>query len=322
MAKHIAKRLLQLIPVLLLVSIFSFLIIHFAPGDPLNMYIRPDMTPEEMDTLRANLGLDGTIVDQYLGWLNNVLHGNLGNSLTNSGQPVADRILEVLPNTILLMGTSLVLSFVISIPLGLIAGLKKNQWPDQIISFFSYIGISIPSFWFGLILIIVFSLVLKVLPGSGIHTIGDDSLLDLIRHLIMPSLVLSVGNVATFTRYIRSATISQLEEEYVLTAKAKGVSQRGILFSHVLKNCLLPVITLAGMRFSSLVTGSFIVESVFGWPGMGTLGMSAINNLNYPMIMGFTMLSCLLLIVGNLTADLLYYVADPRLKSGFKEAQG
>ena len=322
MAKHIAKRLLQLIPVLLLVSIFSFLIIHFAPGDPLNMYIRPDMTPEEMDTLRANLGLDGTIVDQYLGWLNNVLHGNLGNSLTNSGQPVADRILEVLPNTILLMGTSLVLSFVISIPLGLIAGLKKNQWPDQIISFFSYIGISIPSFWFGLILIIVFSLVLKVLPSSGIHTIGDDSLLDLIRHLIMPSLVLSVGNVATFTRYIRSATISQLEEEYVLTAKAKGVSQRGILFSHVLKNCLLPVITLAGMRFSSLVTGSFIVESVFGWPGMGTLGMSAINNLNYPMIMGFTMLSCLLLIVGNLIADLLYYVADPRIKSGFKEAQG
>lgn len=322
MAKHIAKRLLQLIPVLLLVSIFSFLIIHFAPGDPLNMYIRPDMTPEEMGTLRANLGLDGTIVDQYLGWLNNVLHGNLGNSLTNSGQPVADRILEVLPNTILLMGTSLVLSFVISIPLGLIAGLKKNQWPDQIISFFSYIGISIPSFWFGLILIIVFSLVLKVLPGSGIHTIGEDGLLDLIRHLIMPSLVLSVGNVATFTRYIRSATISQLEEEYVLTAKAKGVSQRGILFSHVLKNCLLPVITLAGMRFSSLVTGSFIVESVFGWPGMGTLGMSAINNLNYPMIMGFTMLSCLLLIVGNLIADLLYYVADPRIKSGFKEAQG
>ena len=322
MAKHIAKRLLQLIPVLLLVSIFSFLIIHFAPGDPLNMYIRPDMTPEEMDTLRANLGLDGTIVDQYLGWLNNVLHGNLGNSLTNSGQPVADRILEVLPNTILLMGTSLVLSFVISIPLGLIAGLKKNQWPDQIISFFSYIGISIPSFWFGLILIIVFSLLLKVLPSSGIHTIGDDSLLDLIRHLIMPSLVLSVGNVATFTRYIRSATISQLEEEYVLTAKAKGVSQRGILFSHVLKNCLLPLITLAGMRFSSLVTGSFIVESVFGWPGMGTLGMSAINNLNYPMIMGFTMLSCLLLIVGNLIADLLYYVADPRIKSGFKEAQG
>ena len=322
MAKHIAKRLLQLIPVLLLVSIFSFLIIHFAPGDPLNMYIRPDMTQEEMDTLRANLGLDGTIVDQYLGWLNNVLHGNLGNSLTNSGQPVADRILEVLPNTILLMGTSLVLSFVISIPLGLIAGLKKNQWPDQIISFFSYIGISIPSFWFGLILIIVFSLVLKVLPGSGIHTIGDDSLLDLIRHLIMPSLVLSVGNVATFTRYIRSATISQLEEEYVLTAKAKGVSQRGILFSHVLKNCLLPVITLAGMRFSSLVTGSFIVESVFGWPGMGTLGMSAINSLNYPMIMGFTMLSCLLLVVGNLIADLLYYVADPRIRSGFQEVQG
>ena len=205
---------------------------------------------------------------------------------------------------------------------GLIAGLKKNKLADQLISFFSYVGISIPSFWFGLLLIIVFSLLLHLLPGSGMHEIGRSDLPDLIRHLIMPSLVLSVGNVATFTRYIRSNTISQLEEEYVLTAKSKGATQKHILFGHVLKNCLLPVITLAGMHFASLVTGSFIVESVFGWPGMGTLGMSAINNRDYPMIMGFTMLSCLLLIIGNLVADLLYYVADPRIKSGLKEVRG
>ncbi len=321
MSNYLVKRFLQLIPVLLLVSIFSFLIVHFAPGDPLNMYMRPDMTQEEMDTLRVNLGLDGTIVDQYFAWLGNVFHGNLGNSLITQ-QPVAGRILEVLPNTVLLMGTSLVLSFVISIPLGLIAGLKKNKLADQLISFFSYVGISIPSFWFGLLLIIVFSLLLHLLPGSGMHEIGRSDLPDLIRHLIMPSLVLSVGNVATFTRYIRSNTISQLEEEYVLTAKSKGATQKHILFGHVLKNCLLPVITLAGMHFASLVTGSFIVESVFGWPGMGTLGMSAINNRDYPMIMGFTMLSCLLLIIGNLVADLLYYVADPRIKSGLKEVRG
>lgn len=314
MGKYILKRLLILIPVLLLVSVFSFLIVHFAPGDPLNMYMRPDMTQEELDTLRVSLGLDGTIVDQYIGWLGNVLHGNLGNSVITS-QSVSGRMMEVLPNTVLLMGTSMLLSFLVAIPLGLAAGLNKNRLPDRIISFFSYIGISIPSFWFGLLLIILFSLILKLLPSSGIHSIGETGLVDLIRHLIMPSIVLSVGNVAVFTRYIRSNTISQLEEEYVLTAKAKGVGKRGILYGHVLKNCLLPIITLAGMRFASLVTGSFIVESVFGWPGMGMLGMSAINNRDYPMIMGFTMLSCLLLIIGNLLADLLYCVCDPRIKA-------
>lgn len=321
MAKFLTKRILQLIPVLLLVSIFSFLIVHFAPGDPMNMYIRPDMTQEEMDELKESLGLNGTLVEQYFGWLKGIIHGNLGNSLINS-QPVAKRMLEVLPNTVLLMGTSLILSFLIAIPLGLLAGLKKNRLPDQVISFFSYIGISIPSFWLGLLLIILFSLVFKLLPSGGIHTIGETGIFDLIKHLIMPSIVLSVGNIAVFTRYIRSNTISQLEEEYVTTARSKGVRQKGILFGHVLKNCLLPVITLAGMNFSSLVTGSFIVESVFSWPGMGMLGMSAINNRDYPMIMAFTMLSCLLLIIGNFAADLLYYAADPRIKSNLKEVRG
>lgn len=320
MGKYMAKRLLQLIPVLLLVSIFSFLIVHFAPGDPINMYIRPDMTQEEVDVLRENLGLDGSILDQYLGWLNNVFHGNMGNSLINS-QPVARQIMEKLPNTVLLMGVSLLFSLLVSIPLGLAAGLHKNRLADQAISFFSYLGLSVPAFWFGLILIILFSNILHILPSNGIHSIGRSDLLDLVRHLIMPALVLSVGNIATFTRYIRSNTITQLEEEYVLTAKAKGVTGKGILFGHVLKNCLLPVITLAGMHFASLVTGSFIVESVFGWPGMGTLGMTAINNRDYPLIMGFTMLSCLLLVVGNLLADVLYCLVDPRIRSGLEEVR-
>lgn len=320
MGNYLAKRLLQLIPVLLLVSIFSFLIVHFAPGDPINMYIRSDMTQEEVDVLRENLGLDGSILDQYLGWLSNVFHGNMGNSLINS-QPVARQILEKLPNTVLLMGVSLLFSLLVSIPLGLAAGLHKNRLADQAISFFSYLGLSVPAFWFGLILIILFSNIFHLLPSNGIHSIGRTDVLDLVRHLILPALVLSVGNIATFTRYIRSNTITQLEEEYVLTAKAKGVTGKGILFGHVLKNCLLPVITLAGMHFASLVTGSFIVESVFGWPGMGTLGMSAINNRDYPLIMGFTMLSCLLLVVGNLVADVLYCLVDPRIRSGLEEVR-
>lgn len=317
MKNYILKRIVQMIPVLILVSIFSFMIIHFAPGDPINMYIRPDMTEEEIEIIRENLGLDGTIAEQYFAWLLNVCQGNFGNSVINH-QPVANQIFEKLPATLLLMGTSFVLSIAISIPLGLVSGMKKNKFIDQVISLFSYIGISIPSFWFALMLIVVFSLNLHWFPTNGMRTIGVESVLDVIWHLVLPSIVLSVDNIAVFTRYIRSNTITQLEEEYVLTAKAKGVGRKRIMTGHVLKNCLLPIITIAGMNLASLVTGSFIIESVFGWPGMGTLGMSAINSRDYPMIMGFTMLSCLILIVGNLIADLLYSVADPRIKQGVK----
>ena len=318
MRRYIVKRILQMIPVIILVSIFSFMIIHFAPGDPINMYIRQDMTQQEIDELRVDLGLDGTIAEQYLAWLSNLCRGNWGNSLINH-QPVAKQIFEKLPATLLLMGTSFVLSILMSIPLGLVSGMKKNKAADQFISIFAYIGISIPAFWLALMLIIIFSLNLHWLPSNGMRTVGSNSVLDILWHLILPGIVLSVGNTAVFTRYIRSNTITQLEEEYVLTAKAKGVSKRRIMTGHVLKNCLLPIITIAGMNLASLVTGSFIIESVFGWPGMGTLGMSAINSRDYPMIMGFTMLSCVILIIGNFIADLLYGVADPRIKQEVKK---
>lgn len=286
----------------------------------MNMYVKPEMTEQEIDELRQELGLDGSVVQQYLGWVKNVLQGNMGNSLINH-QPVARQIAEKLPATIGLMGISLILSLIISIPLGLLSGLKKNKLTDHIISLFSYIGISIPAFWFALMMIVVFSLKLRLLPSNGMRTVGVDTLWDLIKHVIMPSLVLSLGNTAVFTRYIRSNTITQLEEDYVLTAKAKGARRYRILICHVLKNCLLPVITITGMNLASLVTGSFIIESIFGWPGMGTLGMSAINSRDYPMIMGFTMLSCIILILGNFIADLLYGIADPRVKQGGNEIQ-
>ena len=317
--RYIIKRILQMIPVIVLVSIFSFMIIHFAPGDPLNMYVRPDMTQQEIDELRSSMGLEGSLPEQYVAWLKNICKGNWGNSLSNH-QPVAGQIFEKLPATFLLMGTSFVLSIVTSIALGLFSGMKKNQVADQIISVFTYIGISIPAFWLALVLIIVFALNLHLLPSNGMRTVGSNSPLDILWHLILPAIVLSVGNTAVFTRYIRSNTITQLEEEYVLTAKAKGVSKRRIMTNHVLKNCLLPIITIAGMNLASLVTGSFIIESVFGWPGMGTLGMSAINSRDYPMIMAFTMLSCVILIIGNFIADLLYGVADPRIKREVKRA--
>lgn len=318
MIRFIMKRLLEMIPVLFLVSVFSFLIIHFAPGDPLIMYTTPglseyQMTETELKALRESLGLNGNVAEQYCAWLNNTLRGNWGKSLINF-QAVRPQIMERLPATVGLMGCSLLLAIAVAIPLGLISGINKNKRIDKIISVITYIGISMPSFWFGIMLIILFSLHLQWLPSSGMRTIGVSSAFDLIKHGIMPTLVLSLLNMAVFIRYIRSSVISQMEEDYVMTAISKGASKSRVLFRHVLKNCLLPVITIIGMNFGTLVSGSFIVESVFGWPGLGTLGMSAINTRDYPIVMGVTMISCCILLLGNFLADILYSIVDPRIK--------
>ena len=308
--------------VFLLVSMFAFAIIYFAPGDPLYMYTSPGkssfkMSEEQLDLLREDLGLTGNVVHQYVRWAGKTLTGDWGISLNNF-LPVRPQILERLPGTIGLMAASLVLSVVLAVPLGLAAGTHKNRWIDNIISGFSYVGISIPSFWFALLLIIVFSLRLGLFPSSGMRSVGVDSAVDVIWHGVLPAVVLAVNNMAVFVRYMRSNAINQLEEEYVLTAAAKGASKWRILKSHVLKNCLLPIITNLG----TLITGSFIVESVFGWPGLGTLCMSAINNRDYPMIMGIIMLSCMILLIGNFLADMLYGLADPRIRQGNEVRHG
>lgn len=313
MVKFIFKKIIYAMPTIVIVSILSFMIIYASPGDPVNMYIKPEMSQVDIRNLKVELGLDGNVLDQYIGWLKNILKGDLGNSLINH-RSVSEQIIEKILPTISLMGISLILSLCVSIPLGLISGLNKNKFIDKFISIISYIGISIPGFWLGIMLISLFSLELGILPSSGMRSLGVDSSLDLIKHFIMPIIVLSIGNIAVFTRYIRINAINQLEEEYVITARAKGASEYRILFKHILKNCLIPIITIVGMNLSNLVTGSFIIESVFGWPGMGTLGMNAINSRDYPMIMGFTMLACIVLIIGNLIADVLYIFADPRIK--------
>ncbi|GAA0711576.1 ABC transporter permease [Paraclostridium ghonii] len=317
MVKFILKKIIYAMPIIVIVSILSFMIIYASPGDPVNMYIKPEMSQADIRNLKVELGLDGNVVYQYIGWLKNILKGDLGNSLINH-RSVSEQIIEKILPTISLMGISLILSLCVSIPLGLISGLNKNKFIDNFISITSYIGISIPGFWLGIMLISLFSLELGILPSSGMRTLGVDSSLDLIKHFIMPVIALSIGNIAVFTRYIRINTINQLEEEYVITARAKGASEYRILFKHILKNCLIPIITIAGMNLSNLVTGSFIIESVFGWPGMGTLGMNAINSRDYPMIMAFTMLACIVLIIGNLIADVLYVFADPRIKGEAK----
>ncbi len=320
MKDFIIKRLAQTLLVLVFVSMFAFSIIYFSPGDPLYLYTSPavssyKMTEEQLNDMREALGLNGNVAQRYVNWAGKMLKGDWGLSISNH-QPVKTQILDRLPNTIGLMGAALLMSILISIPLGLLAGYYKNQWIDNIISGISYLGISLPAFWFGIMLIIVFSLHLSWFPSAGMRTIGVNSAMDVIRHGVLPVIVLSVNNTAVFVRYIRSNTIEQKEEEYVMTAISKGVPKMRVLRGHVLKNCLLPIITMVGMNFGTLITGSFIVESVFGWPGLGTLCLDAINSRDYTMIMGITMLACMVLLVGNFLADLLYGFADPRIKQG------
>lgn len=313
--KYFFKRILESAVSLIIISFFSFAVIQLAPGDVSSMYINQDMTQEEIQATIEKLGLDKSIPEQYFAWAKMAVKGDFGVSMINH-RPVGQQIMEKFPSTILLMGVSLVVSLGLAIVLGLVAGLKKNTFIDRIINFFTYLGISVPAFWLGMVLIVVFSLKLNMLPSSGMHTVGNKSFIDLVQHLILPTLTLSVGNLAVFTKYIRSNTITQLDEEYVVTAISKGTSRTKVLFRHVFKNCLLPIITLVGMNLSSLVVGSFIIESIFGWPGLGTLGMTAITSRDYTMIMAYTMFSGTLYVLGNLLADVLYSVVDPRIKLG------
>ena len=321
MLKYCLKKIGQLAIVMLLISFFSFAIIDLAPGDISSMYLTPDMTETERQLITEKLGLDKSMPEQYWGWLTEALQGNFGVSLSYN-TPVAPMLLRRLPSTILLMGVSLLVSLALAIPLGLIAGYKKNTWADNLISSFAYFGMSIPSFYFGMLMIILFTATLHWLPSSGMHSVGVDTPLDTLQHMIMPVLTMALGTMASKIRYVRANTIGQLSEEYVLASKAKGCTPAQILRKHVLKNTLLPIITILGMNMASLVCGSFIIESVFGWPGVGRFAMEAIGKRDYPVIMAYIMLSGFILVVGNFVADILYSFADPRIKRGIDIANG
>lgn len=321
MLKYCLKKIGQLAIVMLLISFFSFAIIDLAPGNISSMYLTPDMTETERQLITEKLGLDKSMPEQYWGWLTEALQGNFGVSLSYN-TPVAPMLLRRLPSTILLMGVSLLVSLALAIPLGLIAGYKKNTWADNLISSFAYFGMSIPSFYFGMLMIILFTATLHWLPSSGMHSVGVNTPLDTLQHMIMPVLTMALGTMASKIRYVRANTIGQLSEEYVLASKAKGCTPAQILHKHVLKNTLLPIITILGMNMASLVCGSFIIESVFGWPGVGSFAMEAIGKRDYPVIMAYIMLSGFILVVGNFVADILYSFADPRIKRGIDIANG
>ena len=295
--------------------LFSFAIVYFAPGDISDMYVNPEMTEEQKANVIAQLGLDKSMTEQYFAWAKRAVHGDLGVSLSNKSA-VWPQFMQRLPATIILMGSSMILSLLLAIPLGLWSGYKKNSWLDNLISSLAYMGMSIPSFWFGMLLIIVFAAVLKVLPSSGMHTVGNVSAFDTFQHMILPCITLSIGHVAVYIRYIRANTIGQLSEEYVLTAEAKGDSQTKILFRHVLKNTLLPIITLIGnesgifgmwilyCRKCLWMAGNWNLCDVCDW----FKGLSGNHGVCYAFWFS--------LVVGNFIADLLYAFVDPRIKRG------
>lgn len=313
MISYLARKAGELVLVLILISFFSFGIIYISPGDISSMYIKDWMTEEEVAQVRAELGIDEPFIKQYWNWLKLALEGDFGKSLANN-QPVLPQLTRRLPSTILLMGVSSLFGLAIAIPLGLWSGRRPGSWPDRIFSGLSFIGISLPSFWFAMMMIIVFSGKLGILPSSGMQTVGVNSLGDKLLHLIMPVITLSIGTIASFTRYIRANTIKEMQEEYVLTARAKGQPENKILTRQVLKNTLLPVITILGMSLPGLFTGSFITETIFAWPGIGSFAREAIGKRDYPVIMAYVMISGTLLVLGNFIADLIYASLDPRIR--------
>lgn len=313
MVRLILNRIKVIIPMLIIVSIIAFGLLELAPGDPADAYINPLMSMEDIALVRENMGLDKPVYIRYFNWAKNTLKGNFGVSYINH-MSVAPQILEKFINTLILMGTSLLFSILISIPLGTLLALKKNSLLDKIITGVSYIGLSLPSFWIGMIMIAIFSVRLGWLPTGGMYTIGNEGIFDLIRHLVLPVITLSLYNTAVFINYIRTSVEIELKEDYIITAKAKGLSTLDIILRHVLKNSLTSLVTILGMSIQRLVTGAFVTEVVFSWPGMGRFMIDSIFTRDYPVIMAITMISSLFLIGGNLLADILYLVIDPRVK--------
>ncbi len=315
MNRYILRRLLGAIPTLLGVSVCVFLLLQAIPGGPLSMYENnPGVTAEDLARLRKTLGLDGSPPEQYMRWLQNVLRGDLGWSLITN-RPVLDVVFERLPNTLLLVGAAFVLALVFSVPIGMISARYQYSLLDQIATTVALAGESIPVFWFGLVLIIIFNLWLRWLPGGGMFTIGEPfSLLDRARYLILPAFMLSMTLSGRYTRFIRGSMLEVIHHDYVRTARSKGLGERTVLFRHVLKNAAIPVVTIVAMDLPMLFSGALYTELIFSWAGTGRLFFDAADRRDYPVIMALIMVTAALIVLFNLLADLLYAYLDPRVR--------
>jgi peptide/nickel transport system permease protein len=316
MTRFLIRRLLGAIPLLLGVAVLSFVFMQLAPGGPDAMFARnARMTEEALQAIRRNMGLDRPVHEQLLIWLGNLARGDLGISYTQY-RPVSQVIWDVVPNTLLLMGTGMLISLVAALTFGVLAARRPGGFFDTFTSFISYFGLAMPVFWFGLMLQLLFAVRLGWLPSAGMQSASDGSALDVARHLALPAFTIAIGSIAGWSRYVRSSTIESLSQDYVRTGRAKGMDERRVLLGHVLRNALIPFVTVVGIDVPLYLTGAVLTETVFSWPGMGRLFFDALTVRDYPVLMGILLLGAVLIVLGNLIADILYGVLDPRISYG------
>lgn len=311
---YILKRFLIALPVILGVTVISYVIISLAPGDAVDLMVDPTISKHDIEQRRRDLGLDQPIPVRYVKWLGQVAQGNLGYSYLTS-RPVAERISERIGPTLMLSMAALLIAFTFAIPIGVVSATRQYSPLDYGSSVFALIGVSVPNFFLGIGLIYIFSLKLDLLPVSGMRTLGiDKSLKDLLEHLVLPALVLGTGTMGQVMRYTRSSMLDVVRQDFIRTARAKGLSERLVVYKHALRNALLPVITLLGLLIPILFGGAIITEQVFRWPGMGLLTIEAISQRDYPVLMGLNLLTAVLVVTAGLLTDLLYSIADPRIR--------
>jgi len=332
MASYLLQRLAGTVPVLLLISLLVFLLIHAAPGDPTLLLLGEETNAAEVAKAKERWGLDRPLYVQYLKFIASAVAGEFGKSFKYA-EPVANVIKSRLPATIELAMFSMVIAIVLAIPLGVWAGSKPNSWLDNVGTTFGLFGISMPSFWLGIMLILLLAGILNLLPTSGRSTYGIagaeitgfyllDSLIqrnwkavwDAITHIFMPALALGVNMLGILMRVTRSAVLEVMNEEYVVTARAKGLAEKNIVWHHVTSNALIPVITVVGLELGTLLSGSIIVETVFAWPGSSSLLITALNARDYPLVTGIVMTYTAAFVIINLIIDGLYAVIDPRIR--------
>ena len=314
MCRYILKRLLISLPVLFLISVGAFLLVHLTPGDPVDMYISPEMTQAQMDLTRSILGLDKPLFIQYFDWMKNLLGGNLGFSFS-SRQPVGEIIGQRFSPTLILMSVSLLVAYLSAIPLGIIAALNKNSWIDRTIIGWTFINVSFPPFFLGLALIYLFAIKWDLLPTGGMRVLGqEDDLAGRVTHLILPVLVMASQFSANMIRYVRASVLDVMDQNYIRTAVSKGLSEMHILVAHIFRNSLIPIVTVIGTDLPKIIGGAVITEQIFQWPGIGSLTVAAINSRDYPVLMAVVILSAIAVLVANLLVDVMYAVIDPRIR--------
>ncbi|SFE19795.1 peptide/nickel transport system permease protein [Paenibacillus algorifonticola] len=309
MLQLIKKRLIQLVFVLFILSLVIFILMKLAPGDPVLTLLHADemsITQADEAALREELGFDQPVLVQYGKWMLGLIRLDLGTSYLK-GRPVLDELLDKLPATIQLTASGLAVMVAIALPLGLIASRYPNRWPDHVSRILALVGASIPSFWMGLLLIYLFSLKLGWLPTSGKGSFA---------HMILPSITLGFAMAAVYARLLRSGLLDSLSQDYIKAARARGLAERRILMGHALRAALLPVITVFGVSFGNLLAGSVVIETLFAWPGLGSLALEAIFERDYPIIQGYVLATGLFVVVVNLLVDLSYSLLDPRIRLG------